>query len=118
MTENMLDVKTIILLKQYAKGLVSNAVGGVKDGKSAYEIAKDHGFVGTEEEWINSLQADVPSIGENGNWYIGDVDTGVQANIKCPDTVSAFLNDAGYLTENDIINDEPIPADQIKSLFK
>lgn len=26
-----------------------------RDGKSAYEIAKDTGFVGTEEEWIESL---------------------------------------------------------------
>ena len=26
-----------------------------KDGKSAYEIALDHGFVGSEEEWLDSL---------------------------------------------------------------
>ena len=26
------------------------------DGKSAYEIALDHGFVGTEEEWLASLK--------------------------------------------------------------
>lgn len=30
-----------------------------KDGKSAYEIAVDNGFAGTEEEWLESLQADV-----------------------------------------------------------
>lgn len=116
MTENMLDVKTIILLKQYAKNLVGSNTGG-KDGKSAYEIAKQHGFVGTEEEWVNSLQATTPSIGENGNWYIGEVDTGVPANVKHPDNVSAFLNDVGYLTEDDIVNDEPIPNEQIYSLF-
>ena len=29
------------------------------DGKSAYEIAKDNGFVGTEKEWLDSLQANV-----------------------------------------------------------
>lgn len=28
-----------------------------KDGLSAYEIAKKNGFVGTEEEWLESLQA-------------------------------------------------------------
>ena len=29
------------------------------DGKSAYQIAVDNGFVGTEEEWLESLKADV-----------------------------------------------------------
>lgn len=29
-------------------------VGG-RDGKSAYEIAVEHGFEGTEEEWLESL---------------------------------------------------------------
>ena len=29
-----------------------------KDGKSAYEIAVENGFVGTEEEWLESLQGD------------------------------------------------------------
>ena len=38
------------------------SIGGIgKDGKSAYEIALDHGFVGTEEEWLESLK------GEKGN---------------------------------------------------
>ncbi|MDU6269543.1 MAG: leucine-rich repeat protein [Veillonella sp.] len=27
-----------------------------KDGKSAYEISKDYGFTGTEEEWVESLK--------------------------------------------------------------
>lgn len=29
------------------------------DGKSAYEIAVEHGFAGTEEEWLDSLRATV-----------------------------------------------------------
>ena len=29
------------------------------DGKSAYEIAVEHGFAGTEEEWLDSLKATV-----------------------------------------------------------
>lgn len=29
------------------------------DGESAYQIAVDNGFVGTEEEWLESLKADV-----------------------------------------------------------
>lgn len=34
-----------------------------KDGKSAFEIAKDNGFVGTEDEWLESL---IGKDGENG----------------------------------------------------
>lgn len=35
-------------------------------GKSAYEIAIDQGFVGTEEEWLNSLQGPQGIKGEVG----------------------------------------------------
>ena len=60
-------------------------------GKSAYEIAKENGFNGTEAEWLASLKgatgapgADgkdgengkTPYVGDNGNWYIGTDDTG------------------------------------------
>lgn len=63
-------------------------------GKSAYEIAKENGFDGTEAEWLASLKGkpgenglpgtngkdgengETPYVGENGNWYIGEDDTG------------------------------------------
>lgn len=45
-------------------------------GESAYAIAVRHGFPGSEEEWLESLQGEVPAIGENGNWFIGGEDTG------------------------------------------
>ena len=60
-------------------------------GKSAYEIAKENGFDGTEAEWLASLKGatgaagangkdgengKTPYVGENGNWYIGENDTG------------------------------------------
>lgn len=38
------------------RGTVS--IPDVLEGKSAYEIALLHGFVGTEEEWLDSLKAD------------------------------------------------------------
>ena len=44
---------------------------------SAYALAKKHGFVGTEAEWLKSLGA---HIGENGNWWVGNEDTGVLAD--------------------------------------
>ena len=59
------------------------------DGKSAYEIAVENGFTGTEEEWIASLQGEdgiSPHIGENGNWWIGTYDTGVKAKGEKGDT--------------------------------
>lgn len=36
-------------------------LGNIKgdDGKSAYEIALDNGFEGTEEEWLETLKAEV-----------------------------------------------------------
>lgn len=60
-------------------------------GKSAYEIAKENGFDGTETEWLASLKGatgaagangkdgkdgETPYVGDNGNWYIGTNDTG------------------------------------------
>lgn len=59
----------------------SNSVSG-KNGKSAYEIAVSLGFEGTEAEWIESLKGtdgQTPHIGENGHWYIGEIDTNITA---------------------------------------
>lgn len=52
-------------------------------GKSAYEIAVEHGFEGTEEEWLESLRNEVVSdeqIQEAVNKYLDEnpVDAGVQ----------------------------------------
>lgn len=40
--------------------------GGGVDGKSAYEIAVEHGFVGTEEEWLLSLKGEKGDTGATG----------------------------------------------------
>lgn len=53
-----------------------------KDGDSAYQIAVNNGFVGTEVEWLESLRGQdgiSPHIGENGNWFIGEIDTNISA---------------------------------------
>lgn len=55
-----------------------------QDGKSAYEIAVENGFNGSESEWLASLKgqdapSNVPTIGENGNWWVSGKDTGVKA---------------------------------------
>lgn len=40
--------------------LQTNIIRFAHDGKSAYEIACDHGFIGTEQQWLDSLQAAIP----------------------------------------------------------
>ena len=47
---------------------IKNAQKGL-DGKSAYEIAVEHGFVGTEEEWLESLKG---ADGNSFNSHIHD----------------------------------------------
>lgn len=75
------------LLKEYTKAedvenMVGEAVSRIPSGDnglSAYEIAVAHGFLGTEEEWVDSLKGEdgvSPEIGENGNWFLGEIDTG------------------------------------------
>lgn len=52
-------------------------------GYSAYEIAVQHGFEGTEEEWVNSMQVDAYTKGEIDaimGAYITDIDTLIGGN--------------------------------------
>ena len=78
-----MDIVTYALLKKYVQASLKNAGALQGDpGMSAYEIAKENGYSGTETEWLDSLKGEAgktPSIGENGNWFIGDVDTGISA---------------------------------------
>lgn len=75
-------------------------------GKSAYEIAVDNGFIGTETEWLESLKGEPGDKGDNGttphidettkNWFIGDVDTGISAqgtNGKDGKSISTITKD-------------------------
>ena len=41
------------IVKEY----VDKKVAGTLIGKSAYQIAVDNGFVGTEQEWLESLKS-------------------------------------------------------------
>jgi hypothetical protein len=73
-----MDIKSYILSKRYVDEVLTEA-GSLK-GKSAYEIAVENGFKGSETEWLESLKGVSPHIGNNGNWFIGDIDTGVTAS--------------------------------------
>lgn len=72
-----MDLILFAKMKKYVDDTVAGS--GSLQGKSAYDIAVQGGFQGTETEWLKSLQGTSPHIGENGNWYIGEEDTGVSA---------------------------------------
>ncbi len=81
-----MDLVTYALLKKYVQASLQGA-GALQgnDGKSAYEVAQQNGFIGSETEWLDSLKGDAgktPYIGENGNWFIGNTDTQVSATPK------------------------------------
>ena len=48
-------------------------------GKSAYEVAVDHGYVGTEEEWLASMKGTRLEISSDGYWILDGVLTDVKA---------------------------------------
>lgn len=53
--------------KQYVDEAVGNvALTPGRDGKSAYQIALEHGFEGSEEEWLASLKGEDGVIGKDG----------------------------------------------------
>ena len=83
-----MNITSLILSKKYVDDSLAGA-GAVK-GKSAYEVAQSNGFTGSEKDWLASLNGTTPHIGENGHWFIGEVDTGVIASPSL----------AGYATED------------------
>ena len=86
-----MDVTSYLLAKKY----VDNTLAGTGSlvGKSAYEVAVENGFIGTELDWLDSLKGVSPHIGLNGNWFIGDLDTGVLA---APD-LDDYFNEANLI---------------------
>ncbi len=59
-----------ILLGTFMLGGCAVSGMGGKDGKSAYEIAVDNGFTGTEVEWLESLKS---TVGKDDNSVNGDI---------------------------------------------
>lgn len=116
-----MDIITYSLLKKYVKASLTGAGALVgQDGKSAYEIAVEKGYSGSETEWIASLAGvpgETPHIGGNGHWFIGAVDTGVNAtpSLSYSDlTNKPTLN--GEIIDGDV-EIESIPLSVIDDLF-
>lgn len=72
--------------------------GGGADGKSAYEIAVENGFVGTETEWLASLKGDTGATGPAGPK--GDTGATGATGPKGDPGAAGFGTEAQY---NDII---------------
>lgn len=45
---------------------ITDKLSTIRDGKSAYELAKEHGYVGTVEEWLASLKGERGERGQQG----------------------------------------------------
>ena len=54
-----MDILTYLLAKKYVDQKIESVDG---PGKSAYEIAVENGFEGTEMEWLESLKGETPDL--------------------------------------------------------
>lgn len=71
-----MDIVTYALCKKLINKTLEGA--GALVGKTAFDIAVENGFEGTEQDWLDSLKGKdgyTPYIGENGNWFINGEDT-------------------------------------------
>lgn len=69
-----------------------------RDGRSAYKIALDNGFVGTTNEWVDSLKGDSAYDIALNNGFVGTEDQWLDS-LKTG--ISVTTEDAGYILSND-----------------
>ena len=145
-----IDVVTLALAKKYTKESLAGA-GALKgekgdpftyddftpeqllalkgengiDGKSAYQLAVEKGFVGTEAEWVASLKGETGPIGPQGeigpqglkgetgatgpqgiqgpkgdSYQITEADyAGIAGMVSVPSKTSELTNDSNFITE-------------------
>ena len=75
-----------------------------KDGKSAFEIAQENGFVGTETAWLESLKGEGLSQADKDliNSIPGDLSTGLFPESSSVDSPTATSN--GFATVQDVMD--------------
>ena len=64
----------IVDMSRYATLEYVNSIPAAKDGKSAYQIAIDNGFAGTEQEWLASLKGKDGATGSGSSVTRDDID--------------------------------------------
>lgn len=66
------------------------------DGLSAYQLAVENGFIGTESEWLESLKANIDSATVNLSGHSGNIITnktdGLYANVDQPEDILSFIS--------------------------
>lgn len=100
-------VKAVAILGLAAAMALPLAACG-EAGKSAYDIAVEHGFVGTEEEWLESLRGPQGEKGEQGEQGPqGEKgEQGEQGEAGTPGTTpSITINEDGYWVINGEVTD-------------
>lgn len=95
-----------------------------KDGKSAFDIAKENGFVGTEAEWLESLKGEGLSAEDKAkiDSIPSDLSTGSFPESSTVDSPTATSN--GFAKVQDVMNyvnaliekkkDELVPSGEVK----
>ena len=95
-----------------------------KDGKSAFDIAKENGFVGTKEEWLESLKGEGLSAEDKAkiDSIPSDLSTGSFPESSVVDTPTTTSN--GFATVQDVMDyvnaliekkkDELVPSGEVK----
>lgn len=132
-----IDVVTLALAKKYTKESLAGA-GALKgekgdpftyndftpeqllalkgengiNGKSAYQLAVEKGFIGTEAEWIASLKGETGLQGIQGpkgdNYQITEADyAAIAGMVSVPSKTSELTNDSNFITEIKL-NGEPV----------
>ena len=77
----MSEKKSINLAtEEYVNSMLEN-IGSV-NGKSAYDVAVEKGFEGTEEEWLDSLKGTQGEKGEAGKFNIEEMYNTLQTQDK------------------------------------
>lgn len=88
------------------------------DGKSAYQIALDGGFVGTESEWLNTLVGPPGASGEAATNAFksllasgpGSAEVGFQADVASPATRTLQSKAREIVTPADTVGGTPVPV--------
>lgn len=95
-----------------------------KDGKSAFDIAKENGFVGTKAEWLESLKGEGLSVEDKAkiDSIPSDLSTGSFPESSTVDSPTAISN--GFAKVQDVMNyvnaliekkkDELVPSGEVK----
>lgn len=94
--------------KEITGGTDSSGSGNGRDGKSAYQIAVDNGFVGTEVEWLQSLKGEPGKDAEISNSDISNITSEVIDSIT-PDIIGASTTEHthGYMKTIILSTTEP-----------